>query len=338
VANTIAKLAVIITGDASPLQRSLDKAAMSARQFAQRDLDALDRKWNQLRQSFTALSSGNLLGAVGSIAKLAGPLGIAAAAAGLLAAKLAAISDANKVASGAAAADTMAGQWSRVLEQVTRIAVILGRPFAEVLARELKHIADILEWIVSFIMPDWLRKEEARIAAAKKAKEEAKKEAAEKKKAAQEAEKAAQKAREVAEYEKQKHMEQIGRARAIADSLRTPREELVATLAELSALMNAGALSAEMYQRGIAKARDEYMEATKVKREFERSSTQGVGAAERFTAAGFSAVQAGQRELKAIADHAKKQLEAQREQARLTKETNELIRTFEPVQFAEARL
>jgi hypothetical protein len=338
VANTIAKLAVIITGDASPLQRSLDKAAMSANNFARSSIDGLEQKFKQFNQVLNALSGGNLMGAVVNLGKLAGPIGIAAAAAGALAFKLGAISDAQRVAAGANPADTWAGQFDRVETQVGRIAAILGRPIADVLAHETKQVADTLEMIVRNIMPDWVRQEEARIAAAKKAKDVAKQEAADKKKAAQEAEKAAQKARELAEYEKQKGMEQLGRARAIADSLRTPREELVATLGELSVLMNAGALSVEMYQRGIAKARDEYMEATKVKRDFERTSTQGVGAAERFTAAGFSAVQAGQRELKAIADHAKKQLEAQREQARLTKETNELIRTFEPVQFAEARL
>jgi hypothetical protein len=338
VANTIAKLAVIITGDASPLQRSLDKAAMSANNFARSSIDGLEQKFKQFNQVLNALSGGNLMGAVVNLGKLAGPIGIAAAAAGALAFKLGAISDAQRVAAGANPADTWAGQFDRVETQVGRIAAILGRPIADVLAHETKQVADTLEMIVRNIMPEWVRQEEARIAAAKKAKDVAKQEAADKKKAAQEAEKAAQKARELAEYEKQKGMEQLGRARAIADSLRTPREELVATLGELSVLMNAGALSVEMYQRGIAKARDEYMEATKVKRDFERTSTQGVGAAERFTAAGFSAVQAGQRELKAIADHAKKQLEAQREQARLTKETNELIRTFEPVQFAEARL
>jgi hypothetical protein len=338
VANTIAKLAVIITGDASPLQRSLDKAAMSANNFARSSIDGLEQKFKQFNQVLNALSGGNLMGAVVNLGKLAGPIGIAATAAGALAFKLGAISDAQRVAAGANPADTWAGQFDRVETQVGRIAAILGRPIADVLAHETKQVADTLEMIVRNIMPEWVRQEEARIAAAKRAGEEAKKEAAEKKKAAQEAEKAAQKARELADYEKQKGMEQLGRARAIAESLRTPREELVATLGELSVLLNAGALSVEMYQRGIAKAREDFEEATKVKREFEKPSTQGVGAAERFTAAGFSAVQAGQRELKAIADHAKKQLEAAREQARLTKETNELIRTFEPVQFAEARL
>jgi hypothetical protein len=338
VANTIAKLAVIITGDASPLQRSLDKAAMSANNFARSSIDGLEQKFKQFNQVLNALSGGNLMGAVVNLGKLAGPIGIAATAAGALAFKLGAISDAQRVAAGANPADTWAGQFDRVETQVGRIAAILGRPIADVLAHETKQVADTLEMIVRNIMPEWVRQEEARIAAAKRAGEEAKKEAAEKKKAAQEAEKAAQKARELADYEKQKGMEQLGRARAIADSLRTPREELVATLGELSVLLNAGALSVEMYQRGIAKAREEFEDATRVKRDFERTSTQGVGAAERFTAAGFSAVQAGQRELKAIADHAKKQLEAQREQARLHKETNELIRTFEPVQFAEARL
>jgi hypothetical protein len=338
VANTIAKLAVIITGDASPLQKSLDKAAMSANNFARSSIDGLESKFKQFNQVLNALSGGNIMGAVVNLGKLAGPIGIAAAAAGTLAFKLGAISDAQRVAAGANPADTWAGQFDRVETQVGRIAVILGRPIADVLAHETKQVADTLEMIVRNIMPEWVRQEEARIAAAKRAGEEAKKEAAEKKKAAQEAEKAAQKARELADYEKQKGMQQLGRARAIAESLRTPREELVATLGELSVLLNAGALSVEMYQRGIAKAREDFEEATKVKREFEKPSTQGVGAAERFTAAGFSAVQAGQRELKAIADHAKKQLEAAREQARLTKETNELIRTFEPVQFAEARL
>jgi hypothetical protein len=333
VANTIAKLAVIITGDASPLQKSLDKAASMAKQFADRDLDAIEKKWNQLRQVFNSLSSGNLIGAVGNLAKLAGPIGIAATAAGLLATKFAAVSDAQRVAAGANPADTWAGQFDRVETQVGRIAAILGRPVADILAHETKQVADTLELIVRNIMPDWVRQEEAAIALAKRKNELAKQAAEAKKAEAKAAEEALQKARELAAFEHSRGMEQLGRARAIADSLRTPREELMATLGELSILLNAGALSVETYERGIQRAKEEFMEATRLKDKFtppgNRSSS--VPAAERFTQAGLSAQRGGERELERIAEGQRMALEEAKRQTALQEEANRIAKETVPV-------
>jgi hypothetical protein len=333
VANTIAKLAVIITGDASPLQKSLDKAASMAKQFADRDLDAIEKKWNQLRQVFNSLSSGNLIGAVGNLAKLAGPIGIAATAAGLLATKFAAVSDAQRVAAGANPADTWAGQFDRVETQVGRIAAILGRPIADVLAHETKQVADTLEMIVRNIMPDWVRQEEAAIALAKQKDQLAKKAAEAKKAEAKAAEEALQKARERAAFEHSRGMEQLGRARAIADSLRTPREELVATLGELSVLLNAGALSVETYERGIHRAKEEFLEATRLKDKFTApgSRSSSVPAAERFTQAGLSAQRGGERELERIAEGQRMALEEAKRQTALQEEANRIAKETVPV-------
>jgi hypothetical protein len=338
VANTIAKLAVIITGDASPLQRSLDKAAMSANNFARSSIDGLEQKFKQFNQVLNALSGGNLMGAVVNLGKLAGPIGIAATAAGALAFKLGAISDAQRVAAGANPADTWAGQFDRVETQVGRIAAILGRPIADVLAHETKQVADTLEMIVRNIMPDWVRQEEAAIALAKRKSELAKEAVEQKKREREEDLKLVRQMHERHEFERARGMEQLERARAIANSLRTPREELVATITELGELVHAGALSVEMYERGVRRAKEEFLEADKAKLKMQDRGTPSVGAAERFTQAGFSAVQAGQRELKNLQAIEEKHLNATFEQTRVMKETNEFIRRFQPVQFQRARL
>jgi hypothetical protein len=304
-----------------------------AKQFADRDLDAIEKKWNQLRQVFNSLSSGNLIGAVGNLAKLAGPIGIAATAAGLLATKFAAVSDAQRVAAGANPADTWAGQFDRVETQVGRIAAILGRPIADVLAHETKQVADTLEMIVRNIMPDWVRQEEAAIALAKRKNELAKQAAEAKKAEAKAAEEALQKARELAAFEHSRGMEQLGRARAIADSLLTPREELMATLGELSILLNAGALSVETYERGIHRAKEEFLEATRLKDKFTSpgSRSSSVPAAERFTQAGLSAQRGGERELERIAEGQRMALEEAKRQTALQEEANRIAKETVPV-------
>lgn len=97
------------------------------------------------------------------------------------------------------------------------------------------------------------------------------------------------------------------RAEAIRESLRTPDEVFRDTISELKVLQSQGLLSLETFSRGIAKAREELTGAAKARRDL-FSSTQSVAAVERHTAAGFSAVQSGKAELARIEALEKQQL------------------------------
>lgn len=259
-----------------------------------------------------ALMSGNLM-KLGSVAAAVGgaggPLAIMAAAAAAIAFKLASISDAQRVAAGGEMG-TWAGEWDRASKAATDIAVVLGRPIADVLAKETGDIASILEFIAREIMPDYIR-EEQKLIALKEKQKAIDKEAA---KAAEEAaKKAAEDARLLGEFLEKKGRDMQSRADAIAQSVRTPREELVGALAELSQLFEAGFVSAENYKRAAVEAGEKFREATELKDKASKQAKemQGVGAATSATIAGFSALHKAARFQQTQAELQKEQLREQ---------------------------
>lgn len=165
-ADSIAQLAVIIRGDASDFEGTMNRAALSLRRWSA-DSEDLNAKAFKMSQALSA-ARGNL-GALVSIAQqggLATGIVAAAAAAGVLAFRLAKVSDAQRVAAagGKAGPDSWAGQWERAAKAAGSIAATLGRPIADIMARETKQIADILTLIADRILPDELRQEQHKLA------------------------------------------------------------------------------------------------------------------------------------------------------------------------------
>lgn len=369
-ADSIAKLAVIITGDASPLTAALAKAQADTQAFAsgikdpfQRGLSVMKAQGSEswitglerlkaqganpleaLRldaSKFTAeaeRSAGAAFkmsmalqaarGNVGAISNLiqsggmTGGLVAAGVAAGILAFKLAAISDAQKVASGANPLDTWAGQWDRVQENAEKIGVTLGRPISNVLTRESRDLANILGMISDMIMPETLRQERELIALRAKQAEQAKADAARREAAAK---KAAEEARLLGEELERQGREMESRADALARSLRTPREEMVGAIAEAAELMEKGFLSAQNFERAAEAAKEKFREANKIRERAQSRADSPVAATDRFTMAGFSAVQQAFRDMKAQEEIEKEQTEELKKQTEIEQEIAKIL-------------
>lgn len=104
--------------------------------------------------------------------------------------------------------------------------------------------------------------------------------------------------RQVAEY--RKDLERKSAAASITDSLKTPVEAFRESIRQLAELRDAGAITMETFRRGAARAAEE-LQGVKKNLEDINALRQGVGAADRFTMQGFSAVQSGMREAQAQA-------------------------------------
>ena len=332
-ADSIAKLSVVITGDASPLGRATQQASGYVKQFETNTATSLTGIGNSAKamNAVFSVASGNLgkLTALASLGPAAGLL-IAAAAAGKLAYNLAAASDALEVASGAKAADTWAGQFDRVQAAALSIAQTLGRPLSEALTRETATWARILERVATAIMPEQIRQERALAASMEQRKKLA--------------DDLAKKEKEAAEAASKAFRESQDRARSAAQritaALRTPGEIFTDTVAELNRLLEMGLLNIETMNRGLAKARADLVDASKIVRETKTmvDSYRGVGAAERNTAAGFSAVQAGRAELLRLTELAKQELEEGKRTTKAIADVEKAIKEKKPVTFMRSSL
>lgn len=193
--------------------------------------------------------------------------------------------------------ETLSGQWEKFKENLTIIASETMKNFAIVLTDILRDLNAILDVIVRWYgiereknatNTDSIRKQMAmETKRASDAKQAAEDEAKAAKDAAKELE-AAQK-----------------RAESISKSLRTPQEIYADTLGELKALTDAGLLSIDTFRRGVDKAIQDFEDATNKKKKLEKEVDTRVGAVERFTMAGFSAVQRSNEQTK-VADNTKK--------------------------------
>jgi hypothetical protein len=368
-ADSIAKLAVIITGDANPLTQELNRAKrevnswasgmanMKSTPFGMVSNDGLDRwsaglqkikdantnPFESLRTSaarFTAeaglgadatfriskaaLAGRGMFESMVGVARMLPPQAQAAialtAAFGIAAHHLASISDAQRVAAGDA--KTWAAEWDKVQDSAHDIAVVLGRPIANVLRNESEDLAAILRLIANNIMPESIRQEKEMIALREKqavlAKIAAEKQAEAQKRAAEEA-------RLLGEELERQGREMESRADALARSLRTPREEMVAAIAEASQLMEAGFLSAQNFERAAESAKEKFREASKIREKSQTQAAQGIAATDRFTMAGFSAVQQASREMQALEAAEKEQIEELKKQTEVEQEIAKIL-------------
>lgn len=113
------------------------------------------------------------------------------------------------------------------------------------------------------------------------------------------------------------------RGEELTKSLRTPFEVARDSMRELAELMRQGIISNETYSRGVAQIQEDYAKATKAAKQLKEATRFSVGAVERNTTAGFSAVQAGRAELQRLAEVAKQQLEQEKQQTKLQAEIRE---------------
>jgi hypothetical protein len=381
-ADSIAKLAVIITGDASPLetevarvesivkkmddpfQRGLarlaghDPAAASAaldrlkgRLVAlQNPLDAIVTRYRSLSGATEVVEKSTLRlntvlsasrGNLGSIATVAsargsGPI-VAMAAMAFATYKLAGAADSLNKSLGASKLDTWAGQWMRLKDQVGNSAGIFGQPFAAFAREATEGAANRVGRFNDWISPETRMAEERMLALAKATKMKA----AADKLAAAEAKKhaaAMKEAAEVAESRRQEHSEwmrdQFSRAEQIKDAMMTAGEHLRRDQTELRSLFQAGFLDESTAASAMLKARKKFDDANKPK-SLSDKSREGIGAYDRSTMEGFSAVQSGLRDIAKLEQVAKDQLKAEEKQAELIAETNEILRNQRPIVLME---
>jgi hypothetical protein len=330
-ADSIAKLAVIITGDAGPLAAALQKAQANvsswgrgmATMAAQNDkwLAGLQRMHEQTQSqanpfaalNLSAKSAGSSIdrlhaatfkmntlmsamrGNVGAAFAVGGPaaLGIAAMTLGVF--KLANAGDHLLQKIGADKLETWAGQWERVNEQLG----IMGLRFTTIAREASGALADTLAGINQALFPDAVAQVNAI-----KAREAAEKQMAlDKEKAAKAAKEQAQANKEAAEAQQKERdalldmaNAQRDRGDAIKESMMTPVEQLRAAFIELRGLLSGGFIDDETAMRAGEAAAARFKEAMGGQAATAQDRP-GVAAANRFTMAGFSAVQSGLREL-----------------------------------------
>lgn len=324
--DSIARLAVVITGDASPLGIATRQATGYVKKFEVETTGSLV----QVGQSAKAMNavfgvaSGNLgkLTALGALGPTAGLL-VAVAAAGKLAFNIAAASDALEVAAGGNTLDTWAGQWDRVQKASTSIAQSIGRPASEMLTRETQQMADIMLFIADRIMPDQVRQEREKLALLEQQKKAVEARAIVEEKVRKEWEAFA---KAVGEAENKAGLKMNSRAESLRESLRTPREELVGALAEAQMLFDRGFISAQTYERAALQAGRAFADANRMGDRMEQRETAAtplVSAASRWTSEGFSALQEARQAAQRQAEIERQQLEAQREANKILEEVRD---------------
>lgn len=194
-------------------------------------------------------------------------------------------------------ADTLSGQWEKFKENLTIIASETMKNFSVVLTDILRDLNAILDTIVR-----WYGIERERNTTNT---ESLRNQIALENKRAQEAKQHAEEEAKAAKEELKVIEEKQRRADAIAKGLRTPQEIYADTVKELRALAGEGFLSPDSFRRGIDRALKDFEDANKKKKEIENQVDTRVGALERFTMAGYSAVtRAG--EQKKLEDNTKK--------------------------------
>lgn len=193
--------------------------------------------------------------------------------------------------------DTLVGQWEKFKENLTIIALEVMKPLVETLKSLLHDINMALEGLMQLM---GIERDRSKIGSGDKAR-------AEQRSAAEAAKAEADRTEMMKEQDKIAQAIQ-SRAQSVINSLRTPAEIFRETIAELRSLSEAGAISEEIFARGFAKATEQLEKANEAKRKLLDTTSFRVGAAERFTTAGFSAVQQGQGQLNRIAEFEKQQL------------------------------
>lgn len=314
-AESIAKLAVIITGDAAPLARAMGQASAA--------ITKTERSTIKLSSALSALR-GNWSAAFGVGG--GGALAITAMAAGVF--KLAAAGDHLMQKIGADKLETWAGQWERVNEQLG----VMGLRFSTIAAESSSALADTLGGINEALFPDAVA-----LVNAIKEREAREKSITEQKKKQEEAnKKQAQANKEAAEAQQRERdalldmaNAQRDRGDAIREAVRTPLEEMKATFAELRALLSQGFLDEQTAIRAGEAAAKRFKDAIAAP-ERAMHTSHGVAAADRFSVAGFSAVQSGLRDLDRLEKVQKDQLAEQKRQTKVQEEIAKAMANLGP--------
>lgn len=365
--DSISKLAVIITGDTAPLSSAMQKAmrdvdifaAMTA-QRAREGADAWNAGLARMKEAAEAAKNpfeqlnlgarkmaGGFDSATASGVKLStmlgafrgnlnaaflvgGPaaLGIAAMVLGVK--KLADAGDDLLVRLGEDKLNTWAGQWERLNEQLG----IAGMNFAAIAAEATAGLAETLASINEALFPESVAHADAlkaRQAAEKQIEESKKKQNDENEKQLRlnkEAAEAQERERDALLEFKQRF---IDRGDDIRKSVLTPAEKLRETFLELRQLLSGGFIDEATAERAGQAAVDAIHKA---KDEISRPD-QGVGAVNRFTTAGFSAVQSGKRELERISELQRQEVEAAKRAEEQRRVMIEVLRGNQPVVILE---
>lgn len=373
-ADSIAKLAVIITGDASPLTAEMGRASravdswsagMQRMQRSGMGMEKIDPLANLsggriqvgemdiamrrsaasaafLDRSFRNLNTAALKGRAGiegliQIVRLLPPQAQAAiagmAALAYATYKLAEAGDNLHRRIGFREIDTWAGQWAKAKKEIAETAGILGSPLALAAGEASTAMASMLKVLNEAIMPQWMKDMEAKTLALAEA---TKKKAAADKLAADNAKKHAEamkEAAQAAEKERDERAEFIrgeaSRAESIKDSVRTPGEELFRTFHELRSMFGAGFIDEKTAMRAGIKAREAFDQASGPRREAQARA--GVGAVDKNTMAGFSAVQGGLREIERLEKVQKDQLKEEQNQTAVQKEIRDILHGQTPI-------
>lgn len=224
---------------------------------------------------------------------------------------------------------TLIGQWSKLKDN---ISIIAGQALAP-LNFALKNIIEGMNVLLE--QTGLLGKDSGR-----GAREQA--QSLEKLKAQKAIAKAAQEEEQAAKATLAAHEKAVAaiasRADALTKGLRSPAEIAADSINELNDLAQKGLISFETYSRGIRQAEDALNKAAKASDRFKASAYKGVGAADKNTIAGFSAVQAGKAELQRMLEVDKQILIESKLQAKLQAETVALIKKQKPVVFKKGEL
>jgi hypothetical protein len=376
VATTIARLAAVLTAESGQFDSVMDRSRDKVAQFKSVG-DGGVLKSGLQNSLFGAASAfktagdaskvfhghlGKLGGVAAALGTSGGGLVLAAAGAALLAAKLIGAADAEAEARNRIREDfgkafeeangkkaslelepTVTSSWKDTKAAISETFAVLGENtglfsgtvglFKNV-SQTIKAIADDMKTPAQRARDqqmEWMKQQTVKLQELAKQKEEQKKveekAAADRKRIAEEAER-----------EMQRRMDETMRhAERLHEALRTPDEIYKDTIAELKDLAAQSLLTSEDVARGTAKAQSDLDNATKNKERILRAQDTSVGAAERFTMAGFSAVQQGREQARLEANQ-KKHIEVAKEQSGLLKGIDARLANAKPVVFQMSNL
>jgi tape measure domain-containing protein len=123
-----------------------------------------------------------------------------------------------------------------------------------------------------------------------------------------------------------------------AAKFRTPLEDFAAAVAEAEKLFQSQAISAEVYQRAIAKAKDDLAQSSKSAKDITAALTPGTAATSRFSQQGRSNVLAFERNFAAMQQLERDQLHAQEQANGILERIKDAVENNEPVKIEEHSL
>ena len=215
----------------------------------------------------------------------------------------------------AEASQTLTGLWSTFKDELKELAVIIGEQLLP-LAKELLEAAiEGVRWVKA-----WFEDADAMAGGTDKAK-----------KSIDELRKSfeplSSNAGQVA-----KEMEKMQqRADALVKSLRNPMEVFKDSAREANELLDSGLISIETWGRAIERAGEVYKDAVKTAQMPSFQDTR-VGAADRYTTAGFSAVQQARMSFQKMIDLQQQELNLKKEGNRLSAELLDIAKNQKPPQ------